>query len=50
MINKCRVFGSIQTSRFDGNSDVDLSATFYSEHDPLFAGENFMNLYVECAK
>ena len=41
------VFGSILTSRFNENSDVDFSATFYPEDDPLIAGENFLNLYID---
>lgn len=41
------VFGSILTPRFNENSDVDFSATFYPEEDPLVAGENFMNLYMD---
>lgn len=40
------VFGSILTPRFNDNSDVDFSATFHPEDDPLVAGENFMNLYM----
>lgn len=41
------VFGSILTPRFNENSDVDFSATFYPEEDPLVAGENFLNLYMD---
>ena len=40
------VFGSILTDRFNENSDVDFSATFYPEEDPLLSGENFINLYI----
>lgn len=41
------VFGSILTPRFNDNSDVDFSATFYPEEDPLVAGENFLNFYID---
>lgn len=41
------VFGSILTPRFNDNSDVDFSATFYPEEDPLIAGDNFLNLYMD---
>lgn len=41
------VFGSILTPRFNENSDVDFSATFYPEEDPLIAGDNFLNLYLD---
>ena len=41
------VFGSILTPRFNENSDVDFSATFYPEEDPLIAGDNFLNLYMD---
>lgn len=41
------VFGSILTPRFNENSDIDFSATFYPEEDPLVAGDNFMNLYMD---
>lgn len=40
------VFGSILTPRFNENSDVDFSATFYHDPDPLTAGENFMDFYM----
>ena len=40
------VFGSILTSRFNENSDVDFSATFYPEEDPLVAGENRIQFYM----
>ena len=40
------VFGSILTDRFNEESDVDFSATFYPEEDPLLSGENFINLYI----
>ena len=40
------VFGSILTDRFTDESDVDFSATFYPEEDPLISGENFMDLYI----
>ena len=41
------VFGSILTDRFNDESDVDFSATFYPEEDPLVSGENFINLYMD---
>lgn len=41
------VFGSILTSRFNDKSDVDFSATFDHDSDPLVAGENFMNFYMD---
>ncbi len=41
------VFGSILTSRFNDKSDVDFSATFNHDSDPLVAGENFMNFYMD---
>lgn len=41
------VFGSILTPRFNDKSDVDFSATFHHDSDPLVAGENFMNFYME---
>lgn len=41
------VFGSILTNRFNENSDIDFSATFYPQEDPLVAGENFINLYMD---
>ena len=41
------VFGSILTERFNDESDVDFSATFYPEEDPLVRGENFLNLYMD---
>lgn len=40
------VFGSILTSRFNENSDVDFSATFHPEEDPLVAGENRIQFYI----
>ena len=40
------VFGSILTPRFNENSDVDFSATFYPEEDPLVAGENRIQVYI----
>lgn len=40
------VFGSILTPRFNENSDVDFSATFYPEEDPLVAGENMIQFYI----
>lgn len=40
------VFGSILTPRFNENSDVDFSATFNHDPDPLIAGENFMDFYM----
>lgn len=40
------VFGSILTPRFNENSDVDFSATFYPEEDPLVAGENRIQFYI----
>lgn len=41
------VFGSILTPRFNDKSDVDFSATFNHDSDPLIAAENFMNFYME---
>lgn len=41
------VFGSILTPRFNENSDVDFSATFNHDPDPLVAGDNFDNFYIE---
>lgn len=41
------VFGSILTDSFNDESDVDFSATFYPEEDPLIAGDNFINLYID---
>ena len=41
-VNTLCVFGSILTPRFNENRDVDFSATFYPEDDPLVAGENFL--------
>lgn len=41
------VFGSILTSRFNENSDVDFSATFYPENDPVAAGEKRLQFYIE---
>ena len=40
------VFGSILTPRFNENSDVDFSATFYPEEDPLVAGEKRIQFYI----
>lgn len=44
------VFGSILTPRFNDQSDVDFSATFNHDSDPLVAGENFMNFYMDLEK
>lgn len=44
------VFGSILTSRFNENSDVDFSATFHPEEDPLMAGENRIQFYINLTK
>ena len=41
------VFGSILTPRFNDNSDVDFSATFYPEDDPLIAGKKRFQFYIE---
>lgn len=41
------VFGSILTSRFNENSDVDFSTTFNHDPDPLIAGENLINFYMD---
>lgn len=41
------VFGSILTPRFNYKSDVDFSAVFNHDSDPLVAGENFMSFYME---
>ena len=40
------VFGSILTPRFNENSDVDFSATFYHEEDPLISGRKFLDFYL----
>lgn len=40
------VFGSILTPRFNDNNDVDFSATFYHEEDPLQEGENRIQFYI----
>ena len=40
------VFGSILTPRFNEKSDVDFSATFNHDSDPLVAGENFIEFYM----
>lgn len=45
-VNTLYVFGSILTPRFNENSDVDFSATFNHDPDPLVAGENFLNFYM----
>lgn len=44
------VFGSILTSRFNENSDVDFSATFLHEEDPLKAGENRIQFYINLSE
>lgn len=44
------VFGSILTNRFNENSDVDFSATFYPEENPLVAGENRIQFYIGLQK
>ena len=44
------VFGSILTPKFNENSDVDFSATFYPEEDPLVAGENRIRFYIDLGK
>lgn len=44
------VFGSILTPRFNDQSDVDFSAIFNHDSDPLVAGENFMNFYMDLEK
>lgn len=41
------VFGSILTPRFNENSDIDFSATFYPEEDPLVAGKKRLQFYME---
>lgn len=46
-VKKMYVFGSILTPRFNDESDVDFSATFYPIDDPLISGDNFLNLYME---
>lgn len=46
-VKRLYVFGSILTPRFNDNSDVDFSAIFHHDPDPLVAGENFMNFYME---
>lgn len=40
------VFGSILTPRFSDQSDIDFSATFHPEEDPLVAGENRIQFYI----
>lgn len=40
------VFGSILNPRFNKNSDVDFSATFNHDSDPLVAGENLIEFYM----
>ena len=40
------VFGSILTDKFNDDSDVDLSVTFYPEPDPFVSGSDFSNLYI----
>lgn len=40
------VFGSILTPRFNENSDIDFSATFYPEEDPLISGRKFLDFYL----
>ncbi|MDE5881921.1 MAG: nucleotidyltransferase domain-containing protein [Muribaculaceae bacterium] len=40
------VFGSILTNRFNENSDVDFSAIFHPEENPLIAGENRIQFYI----
>lgn len=44
-VKTLHVFGSILTPRFNDNSDVDFSATFYHE-DPLQEGENRIQFYI----
>lgn len=41
------VFGSILTSRFNDDSDVDLLVNYEPESDPLVLGENAINLYLD---
>ena len=41
------VFGSILTSRFNEDSDVDLLVNYEPEPDPLVLGENAINLYMD---
>lgn len=41
------VSGTVLTPRFNDESDVDFSAIFNHDSDPLLAGENFMNFYME---
>lgn len=41
------VFGSILTPRFNENSDIDFSATFLPEEDPLVAGEKRLHFYMD---
>lgn len=40
------IFGSILTPRFNDDSDVDFSATFYPDSDPLIAGEKRIQFYI----
>ena len=44
------VFGSILTPRFNEQSDVDFSATFYPEEDPLVAGEKRIQFYINLSE
>ena len=46
-VKNMSVFGSILTPRFNEESDVDLSVNMLPEEDPLIAGENFLNLYLD---
>lgn len=45
-VKSLSVFGSILTNRFNENSDVDFSATFNHDADPVKAGENFLSFYI----
>lgn len=41
------VFGSILTKNFNDESDVDLSVDMLPDPNPLVAGSNFLNLYLD---
>lgn len=41
------LFGSILTSKFNDKSDIDFLVNFNPENDPLKAGDNFINLYLD---
>lgn len=41
------VFGSILTPPFNEQSDLDFSASFYPEEDPLVDGESRIQFYIK---